>query len=300
MPLRRAFVHGCGRMEGMDRAAEISAFLRSRRARLSPWELGLPFDGRVRRVPGLRREEVARLAAMSSDYYMRIEQGRSGAVSLEIIDSLARALRLDTVERDHLLNLCGIGAAALHATSPEPQRVRQGLYDLLAVMDSVPAIILGRRTDVLASNRLARALMTDFESLPATHRNYARFILLDPKARELYQDWEQVSAQITAMLHLDVGRFPDDRRLADLIDDLMAGCPEFTRFWDYQEVHEKDQGEIRFNHPVVGETVLHYQTLMIPGEADQSVCAYYGAPGSTSEAALARLAEAISAAPAPA
>lgn len=283
----------------MDRAAEISAFLRSRRARLSPTDLGTPFDGRVRRVPGLRREEVARLAGISPDYYMRIEQGRSGAVSLEIIDSLALALRLDTVERNHLLNLVGTPTPH-HAPVLEPQRVRTGLYDLLAVMDSVPAIILGRRTDVLASNRLARALMTDFGALPATHRNYARFILLDPRARELYQDWEQVSAQTTAMLHLDVGRFPDDRQLAQLISDLREGCPEFTRFWADQDVHEKDQGEIRFDHPVMGETVLHYQTLLVPGEADQSVCTYYGAPGSSSEAALARLAAATSSSAAPA
>ncbi|KNC19753.1 XRE family transcriptional regulator [Arthrobacter sp. RIT-PI-e] len=277
----------------MDRAAEISAFLRSRRARLSPTDLKAPFDGRVRRVPGLRREEVARLAGISSDYYMRIEQGRSGAVSLEIIDSLALALRLDNVERNHLLNLCGTPTPH-HAPELDPQRVRQGLYDLLAVMDSVPAIILGRRTDVLASNRLARALMTDFEALPATHRNYARFILLDPRARELYEDWEQVSAQTTAMLHLDVGRFPDDRQLAELISDLREGCPEFTSFWADQNVHEKDQGEIRFNHAVMGPTVLHYQTLQVPGEADQSVCTYYGAPGSSGEAALAALAAATS------
>lgn len=286
-------------MEGMDRAAEISAFLRSRRARLSPTDLGAPFDGRVRRVPGLRREEVARLAGMSADYYMRIEQGRGGAVSLEIIDSIAQALRLDTVERNHLLNLC-TAPTPHHTPSYEPQRVRPGLYDLLSVMEPVPAIILGRRTDVLASNRLARALMTDFEALPATHRNYARFILLDPRARELYQDWEQVGEQTTSMLHLDVGRFPDDRQLADLITDLREGCPEFPRFWDDQNVHEKDQGEIRFNHPVVGEFVLHYQTLLVPGEADQSVCTYYGAPGSSSEAALARLAQATTSAPAPA
>lgn len=287
-------------MDGMDRAAEISAFLRSRRARLSPPELGLPFDGRVRRVPGLRREEVARAANMSADYYMRIEQGRSGAVSPEIVESIVTALHLDAVERDHLFNLFGSGTAAIHSIRQEPQRVRAGLYDLLAVMDSVPAIILGRRTDVLASNRLARALMTDFEGQLATQRNLARFILLDPRARELYRDWEQVSEQTSAMLHLDVGRFPDDRLLADLIDDLMTGCPEFAQFWAKQEVHEKDQGEIRFNHPVVGQIELHYQTLLVPGEAEQSICTYYGAPGSASEAALKRLAEATNAAPLPA
>jgi transcriptional regulator with XRE-family HTH domain len=274
----------------MDRAVEISAFLRSRRGRLSPVEVGLPFDGRIRRVPGLRREEVARLAGMSVDYYMRIEQGRGGTVSAEIIEAIAGALRLDAVERDHLLNLTAAGTTAQQATAPVPQRVRAGLYDLLTVMDQAPTIIMGRRTDILASNALARLLFMDFEQLPAAHRNYARFVLLNPLARELFVDWELLGAQATAMLRLDAGRHPEDRQLSDFVAELMERCPEFPQFWADQQVHQKDQGEIRLHHPVMGETTLQYQTLLVPGEDNQSLCAYYAAPGSPGERAIVRLA----------
>jgi transcriptional regulator with XRE-family HTH domain len=273
----------------MDRAVEISAFLRSRRGRLSPVDVGLPFDGRIRRVPGLRREEVARLAGMSVDYYMRIEQGRGGTVSAEIIEAIAGALRLDVVERDHLLNLTA-GATAPQESVPAPQRVRAGLYDLLSVMDRAPAIVMGRRTDILASNQLARLLFVDFEELPAAHRNYARFVLLNPLARELFVDWELLAAQATAMLRLDAGRHPEDRQLSDFVAELMQDCPEFPKFWADQQVHQKDQGEIRLRHPVMGETTLQYQTLLVPGEDNQSLCAYYAAPGSPGERAIAGLA----------
>jgi transcriptional regulator with XRE-family HTH domain len=270
----------------MDRSTDIAGFLRSRRARITPDEAGLPADGRVRRVPGLRRDEVARLAGVSTEYYTRLEQGRGGNPSPEVLDALAAALRLDTAESEHLTDLLSRRPAAARRAPSGPQRVRPGLHLMLQTLDHVPAFVLGRRTDVLAANRLARALLTDFDALPATRRNMARFYLLDPVARERAVDWERLAAETVAMLRLEAGRHPNDRQLADLVGELTLRSPEFTTWWNDHRVLRRTHGTKRYRHPVAGELNFSYESLQPPGDPDQTLCVYNVEPGSPSAQAL--------------
>ncbi|MFD5031222.1 helix-turn-helix transcriptional regulator [Streptomyces sp. NPDC058405] len=269
----------------MDRSSETAGFLRSRRARITPGLAGLPADGRARRVPGLRRDEVARLAGVSTEYYTRLEQGRAGNPSPEVIEALARALQLDPAEREHLTDLLARPTAA-RRTPTGPQRVRPGLHLMLQTLDHVPAFVLGRRTDVLASNRLARAVLTDFDALPAPRRNLARFYLLDPEARERVTDWAQLSAETVAMLRLEAGRYPHDRRLADLVGELTLKSPEFTTWWNDHRVLRRTHGTKRYRHPVAGDLVFSYESFQPPGDPDQTLCVYNVEPGSDSAQAM--------------
>jgi transcriptional regulator with XRE-family HTH domain len=269
----------------MERSTEIADFLRSRRAAISPDRAGLPEDGRPRRVPGLRRDEVARLAGVSTEYYTRLEQGRAGNPSPEVLDALVRALQLDTVEREHLTDLLARPTTA-RRTPASPQRVRPGLYLMLQTLDQVPAFILGRRTDVLATNRLAREVLTDFDALPATRRNLARYYLLDPDARERVGDWERIAAETVAMLRLEAGRFPHDRQLADLVGELTLRCPEFTGWWNDHRVLRRTHGTKIYHHPVAGDLEFAYESFQVPGDADQTLCVYIVEPGSRTGQAL--------------
>ena len=287
----------------MERGKEIAGFLRSRRARITPEAAGLPFDGRVRRVPGLRRDEVARLAGVSSEYYTRLEQGRAGHPSPEVVAAVARALRLDDTEREHLTDLLAAGSRAgsgtgggaiggggggggLRRAPSRVQRVRPGLHLMLETLDHVPAFILGRRTDVLAANRLARAVITDFDALPATRRNMARYYLLDPQARERVGDWEQIAAETVAMLRFEAGRYPNDRQMADLLGELMLGCAEFTGWWNDHRVLRRTHGAKRYRHPLVGDLDFSYESFQVPGDPEQTLCVYTVQPGSDSAQAL--------------
>lgn len=270
----------------MDRGSELSDFLRACRARLTPDRAGLPDSGRVRRVPGLRRDEVAHLANVSVDYYTRLEQGRASNPSPEVISSLAAALQLDGSERAHLEDLCGPSRRG----SRTAQRVRPGLLLTLQSLENVPAFIVGRRTDVLACNRLAREVVADFEAMPAHLRNTTRWYLLDPEARERVVNWEQAAAETVAALRFDAGRHPDDPRLAELIDDLTAGCPEFTGWWNDHRVLRRTHGIKRYRHPVVGDLEFNYETFEAPGDPDQFLCVYNVEPGSPSAEALGLLA----------
>jgi transcriptional regulator with XRE-family HTH domain len=269
----------------MDQRKEIADFLRGRRARLSPGAAGLPDDGRIRRVPGLRRDEVARLANMSVEYYTRLEQGRAGNPSPEVIEALAEALRLDPSECDHLRDL--FGRRTPNRRGPiAAQRVRPGLLLTLQSLESVPAFVIGRRTDVLAANRLARAVLVDFEAMPAKQRNLARFQLLDPAAKAIAVDWERMARDTVAMLRFDAGRHPDDKQLVELIADLAAGCPQFTGWWDDHHVLRRTSGVKRYVHPVVGDLEFQYESFEPPGDPDQYLCVYNVEPGSKSAEAL--------------
>jgi transcriptional regulator with XRE-family HTH domain len=215
----------------MDRehpaGAPLADFLRSARTRLTPQEAGLgePDLGR-RRVSGLRREELARLAGVSVDYYTRLEQGRSRSASTEVLDALATALHLDDAERSHLHALGR--PRTVRRRRPRPQRVHRATWDLLDTLQQAgrPSFVLGLRLDVLAHNLLAGRLITDFRALPAAERNQARFVFLDPHARELYRDWTRVAADTAAMLRLDAGRHPDDPALSALVGDLSIRSKE--------------------------------------------------------------------------
>ncbi|GAA4979972.1 transcriptional regulator with XRE-family HTH domain [Nonomuraea thailandensis] len=267
----------------MDRSRELADFLRTRRARITPDRTGLPADDRPRRVPGLRRDEVARLAGVSTEYYTRLEQGRAGNPSPEVTEALARALQLDPAEREHLTNL--LTRPARHAPI-SPQRVRPGLHLMLQALDHVPAFILGRRTDVLAANRLAREVLTDFDALPATQRNLARYYLLDPEARTRTGDWERIAAETVAMLRLEAGRHPRDRRLADLVGELTLRSPEFGTWWNDHRVLRRTHGAKHYHHPLVGELHFSYESLQPPGDPDQTLCVYNVEPGSPTADAL--------------
>ena len=269
----------------MDRRSELAGFLRSRRARISPDQAGLPEDGRIRRVPGLRRDEVARLAGVSTEYYTRLEQGRAGNPSPEVVEALARALQLDAAEREHLIDLLARRGPVRRSPEP-PQRVRPGLYLTLQTLEHVPAFVVGRRTDILASNRLAREVLTDFEALPATQRNLARYYLLDPVARERVGDWERIAAETVAVLRFEAGRYPDDRRLADLIGEFTVRVPEFTTWWNDHRVLRRTHGTKRYFHPVVGELEFSYESFHPPGDPDQILAIYNVEPGSPTAEAL--------------
>ncbi|MGP4099634.1 helix-turn-helix transcriptional regulator [Nonomuraea sp. KM90] len=271
----------------MDRSRELADFLCSRRARITPDQTGLPADGRARRVPGLRRDEVARLAGVSTEYYTRLEQGRAGNPSPEVTEALARALQLDLAEREHLNDLL---ARPARRAPIAPQRVRPGLHLMLRTLDHVPAFIVGRRTDILAANRLAREVLTDFDALPVPQRNLARYYLLDPEARTRTGDWERIAAETVAMLRLEAGRYPHDRRLADLVGELTLRSPEFSSWWNDHRVLRRTHGTKVYHHPLVGELHFSYESLQPPGDNDQTLCVYNVEPGSETAQALQLLA----------
>nr|WP_246315975.1 helix-turn-helix transcriptional regulator [Kineococcus aurantiacus] len=254
-------------------------FLRSRRAATSPEAVGLPVAP-GRRVAGLRREEVARLAGVSVDYYTRLEQGRHASPSGAVLDALARALGLDPAGRAHLHDLAGPSTA--RHERPVVQRVRPAVHQLLDSLRDHPAFVVGRRTDVLASNALARALLTDWDALPPRRRNYVRWLLLDPGARALFPDWPVLAAEAVGTLRLDAGRHPDDPLLNALVGELTIGCPEFARWWSDRRVHERTHGTKRLHHRVVGDVTIHFEALVLAGEDDQTLFTYSAEPGSAS------------------
>ncbi|WP_037077224.1 helix-turn-helix transcriptional regulator [Pseudonocardia spinosispora] len=276
----------------MEHNAELKEFLRTRRARLSVDDVEVGGTGGVRRVPGLRREEVAQLAGVSVDYYSRLEQGRHLNVSDEVLDAVARALRLDDVERSYLFQVARSGPRRARRRTPaRVQRVRPGVRRILETLDDVaPAFVFGRRMDVLATNRLARALMTDFEALPPRDRNMLRYTFLDESARDLYLDWEEVARDNVAVLRLDAGRHPDDPLLAELVGELAVRSPEFRRWWADHNVRERSHGTKRYHHPLVGDLTIDYEAVALPGDADQTLCIYTAEAGSASETALRLLA----------
>jgi transcriptional regulator with XRE-family HTH domain len=268
---------------------ELREFLRSRRARITPEAAGLPPHPGARRVPGLRREEVAQLAGVSVDYYVRLERGRNLNVSETVLDAVARALRLDETERGHLFALARPVRARRRPLPP--QRVRPGLHRVLETLTDTPALVLGRRLDVLAANRLAKALYTDFDALPHRERNMARFMFLDETARELYVDWEPAARSVVGSLHLYAGRHPDDPRLAELIGELSLSDDDFRHWWADHDVDRRSHGVKRYHHPVVGDMTLGYEALMPTDDPEQLLGLHTAEPGTPSEQALRLLAD---------
>ncbi|MEU3188284.1 helix-turn-helix transcriptional regulator [Streptomyces sp. NPDC006923] len=271
-----------------SRSTELGEFLRTRRAKITPEQAGLTPTPTVRRVPGLRREEVAQLAGVSVDYYVRLERSRNVNASEAVLDAIARALRLTGDERSHLF-----AVARPARTRPRPlapQRVRPGLYRILETLSEVPALVVGRRTDVLATNALARALYTDFDALPHRERNMARFIFLDEGARTLYQDWEGIARTSVATLHLYAGQHPHDPQLAELIGELSLRDPDFRTWWADHDIQRRTYGSKHFHHPLVGDLSLDYEALAVTGDHDQVLGIYTAEPGTPSEQALSLLA----------
>ncbi|MGK8522565.1 helix-turn-helix transcriptional regulator [Nocardia asteroides] len=266
----------------------VGEFLKSRRARVRPVDIGVPPGRGPRRVAGLRREELARAAGVSVDYYIRLEQGRADTVSDSVLDAVADVLRLSDDERDHLYQLARPGRKTRGPRAS--QRVRPGLLQLLHSVGATPAFILGRRMDILAWNPLASSLITDFAALAPNERNLARLVLLDEKVRRLYRNRELAVRNTVGYLRREAGRYPDDLELATLIADLSAGSEVFRQQWARHTVGRKRHGIKQFDHPLVGEFELCYESLQVPGEPDQVVIIYTAEPGSIAEAKLELLA----------
>lgn len=272
-------------------SAFLGDFLRSRRARVTPAAAGLPTYG-ARRVPGLRREEVATLAGVSFDYYVRLEQGRERNPSAQVIDALADALRLDDDARDHLAELAGLGGRR------RPVAAEHVAPELLALMDTWadnPALILGRAYDVLAVNRLGAAL---FGSLDHTGvgTNLVRTVFLDPAARQLYAEWDTVAAATVAGLRALHGQFPHDPRIAEVVAEVTAGAPEFSELWDRQDVRPKRAALKRFRHPEVGDLALRMHTFDVRAAPGQELVVYDAERGSDDASALRLLGSWVAAA----
>lgn len=275
---------------GMDQRTELSEFLRSRRARLRPEDVGLTAYGARRRVPGLRREELAQLAGVSVAYYTRLEQGRGQNVSASVLNAIADALRLDRAERDHLTHLARPAGHRPRTAAARPQRVRPAVQNLIDTMENVPAYVLGRRMDIIAWNRLACALLGDFAAMPAAQRNMAWQAFLEPATRELYVDWESKAADLVAMLRLEAGRRPDDPRLTALVGELSVKSEEFRSLWAAHNVRDKCYGVKQLHHAVVGTLTLACETLVLPTDPDQQLVTYHAEPGSESAESLRLLA----------
>ncbi|MGW7366671.1 helix-turn-helix transcriptional regulator [Streptomyces sp. NPDC054841] len=275
----------------MDQRAELSEFLRSRRARLKPADVGLRDFGRHRRVPGLRREELAQLAGVSVAYYTRLEQGNGQNVSTEVLDSIARALRLSDTERDHLTHLAKPNQKQKKRAARAGQKLRPQLQMLIDAMDGVPAFFVGRRMDILGWNRMARALLGDFAAMPPHERNVARLVFLDPGARDLYVDWECKAVEVVSVLRLCAGCYPDDPQLSALIGELSVKSDEFRTLWAAHTVQEKGHGTKRLHHRLVGDLTLSYETLRLPDDHDLSLVTYHAEPGSASAESLVLLAQ---------
>ncbi|BBA95369.1 putative DNA-binding protein [Actinacidiphila reveromycinica] len=269
---------------------ELSDFLRRARAQCDPARSGLPPDGRVRRVPGLRREEVARLAGVSADYYARLEQGRRITPSPAAVEAVGQALGLDAAGQAHLHDLIGAGTAPARTRAPGVQRLRPGLHQLLDSLDGTPALVLGHRADVLGTNRLARALFADFDAMPAGVRNYARWLFLDQDARALFVDWEVQARAAVESLRLDAGRDHDDRGARELVAELRERSEDFDRWWRRHRVHQRTHGSKRLRHPLVGELTVEYETVVLPGDTGTALYLYTAEAGSASRQALDLLA----------
>ncbi|MFJ4847820.1 MULTISPECIES: helix-turn-helix domain-containing protein [unclassified Streptomyces] len=281
------YAHGGGESR-LDPRAELNEFLRTRRARLKPADVGLAEYGR-RRVPGLRREELAQLAGVSVAYYTRLEQGNGHNVSVEVLDAISRALRLSDAEHDHLLHL----AKPRHRNqrpAARRQQVRPALVQLLAALEGVPAYVWGRRTDVLAWNGTASALFGDWAARDPQERNWARITFLDPAARRLFADWESKASDVVGQLRLDAGLHADDPLLAGLIGELSLRSEDFRRLWAAHDVKRKSHGSMRLLHPLAGELTLRYESFALPDDQEQSLSTYHAEPGSASREALGLIA----------
>ncbi|MGP3969072.1 helix-turn-helix transcriptional regulator [Streptomyces sp. 6N223] len=274
-----------------DDGRELGGFLRSRRARVAPESVGLAAGAR-RRVRGLRREELAQLAGISVDYYVRLEQGRATQPSDEVLRALARVLGLGATEREHLWTL-----ASARRGGPPSGRVSPLLRRMLDEMPGMPAFVTCHRLDVLAWNALGGALMGGLADPDARDRNQARFAFLDPASRRLMPDWEERAGEMAAMLRYASGRYPDDAYLAELVAELTTLSADFRRLWETGDVVRCTSGTKRFRLPAVGgsgEFALDYETLHVPagpGQEGVQVHVYAAPEGSDAAAALRILAE---------
>jgi len=274
----------------VDAKNELREFLTSRRARITPDEAGIRTYGGPRRVPGLRREEVALLAGVSADYYTRLERGNAGGASENVLDALARALQLDEVERTHLFHLARATQPGTRAPRRATARLRPTVLRLLDAIDGAPAFVRNGRLDILGANALGRALYAPHFSSPRQPPNTARFVFLDPRAPEFYPDWEKVAHDSVAILHAEAGKNPHDKDLSDLVGELSTQSELFRTRWAAHNVRRHDTGTKRIHHPVVGDLELTYENMTLVADTDLIMFVYTAEAGSRSEEALRLLA----------
>jgi len=279
----------------MDNRAEVRQFLSTRRGRITPEQAGLePYGGR-RRVPGLRREEVARLAGVSVDYYTRLERGNLTGVSDSVLDAIAGALELDRAEHDHLYDLARAANTsgrkrAASAAGSAPSGVRPELQYLLDTITGAPAFIGNNRMDIVAANTLGYALYSDMYRGTARPANHSRFIFLDPRSQDFYPDWDRAANVNVAILRREAGRSPHDKGIAELVGELSMRSDEFRTRWAAHNVRRHYAGTKFFKHPVVGILELNYQVLGLEEDPGHTLTVYPATPGSPTDQALKLLA----------
>jgi transcriptional regulator with XRE-family HTH domain len=271
----------------VDTRSEIREFLTSRRARITPERAGLASYG-TRRVPGLRREEVAVLAGVSVPYYTRLERGDINGVSENVLDALARALQLDEPERAHLFDL----VRAAHPVDsprrrrPAKQHVRPVVQHIVDAMTQAAALVRNDRLDILAGNQLGYALYSEMFHTPVRPVNTARFVYLDPRARDFYQDWARSASEVVAVLRSAAGRDPHDRDLSNLVGELSTQSATFRTHWASHNVRFLLTGIKRFHHPVVGDITLNFERLDLAADTDLTIFTYSAEPGSRDDETL--------------
>ncbi|WP_105974258.1 helix-turn-helix domain-containing protein [Streptomyces geranii] len=266
---------------------ELGEFLKARRAELSPSDVGLR-GGQRRRVSGLRREEVALLAAISTEYYTRIEQGRLQA-SAPLLDEIAQVLRLNDDQRTYLFELAA-KQSARPSTPDQRQRLDPQLQHLLDDLTTSPAFVIGRRTDILGWNQLAAALWTDFGTYPEPERVFVRLLFTEPWMRELYADWEEVTRLAIAQLRMESARYPGDQKLTALVHELSARDTQFRQRWTEHDVAARLRGTKKLCHTAVGDLTLDWDTLTCAVDPDQHMIVWTAPPGTPTHDGLRLLA----------
>jgi transcriptional regulator with XRE-family HTH domain len=277
----------------MDIHENLSEFLTSRRAKLTPETAGLPDYGGRRRVPGLRREEVALLAGMSAEYYKRLERGNATGVSEAVIDGVSRALQLNDAEHSHLNELVRSANAGAHPQRRRPARKSQvtaNMRQTIDAMSTVPVFVQNGRLDAVATNTLGRALFSEMLDGVQPPVNAARFVFLDPRAQTFYRDWEANTRQIVAILRAEAGRSPYDRQLSDLIGELSTRSDLFRKLWGAHDVREHRTGIKSIHHPVVGDLDLTYQSMDLASDRGLQMLVFSAPPHSASADRLQLLA----------
>ena len=277
-------------MSPIDHRAEVREFLTSRRARITPEQAGLLAYGGNRRVQGLRREEVAMLAGVSVDYYIRLERGNLSGASGSVLEALARALQLDAAEQEHLFSLARSAAKGPARRRTPPAAVRPTIQHVLDAISDAPAWVRNGRHDIVAINRMGRALYSPVLEDPRRPANTARFVYLDPAALDFFVDWDQVANDAAAMLRLEAGRTPHDRELIELVGELSTRSDIFRQRWASHDVQFHRSGRKRLRHPIVGRLDLDYESMELPAEPGLALIVYTAAPGSSTADALTMLA----------
>ncbi|RLP74774.1 XRE family transcriptional regulator [Mycetocola tolaasinivorans] len=271
----------------MNTSTNLAEFLRAARARVQPQDVGLGFGSTAaRRVPGLRRDEVALLAGMSVDYYTRMEQGRIKHASDAIVNGLCKALRLNATERSYLFSLFSPATTGRQPQAARATKVRPIVRQMLDQMDNAAAFVLGVGMEVLAMNDLAKKLMPDFTAETGLARSLARWTFLAPEARTYFREWDVVAADMTAILRRDSSRHPNDRALNELIGELTVKSEAFQQWWPQHMVYECSFGTKKIAHPLVGSLDIEYETFPVPEDPDQQLFIYMAKKGSPTDDAL--------------